>query len=76
MSEELPKARHFTGHSEDEIWQQVATDLFKDPDLLTYQAVIQQEGHAVVLLCHHKINGVVSKSERISLRPASRELFG
>jgi hypothetical protein len=44
----MQAARHIQGQSEDEVWQQIKTDLAQDPDLLFYRAIIHQQDKTVL----------------------------
>jgi hypothetical protein len=41
--------RHITGHSVDQVWAQVHSDLTQSPDLLQYRAVIEQQNRSILL---------------------------
>jgi hypothetical protein len=45
----MQEERHIHGHSEDEIWQQVAADLAQEKFSLRYRAVIHQQAKEVLL---------------------------
>jgi len=45
----MQEERHLYGQNEDEIWQQLATDLQQNPDLLQYRAIIHQQNKEIAL---------------------------
>jgi hypothetical protein len=46
----MEEYRHFTGATEEELWQQVEQDFAKDPDPFEYSAILTQGGRDVTLV--------------------------
>jgi len=53
----MQEIRQFAGATEAELWQQVAADMARQPDLFSYSALLQQGGHSTELVLDIDLGG-------------------